>query len=91
MNMKDKTWTSDRDDLLKRLKRAEGQLRGIQKMVATDSDVAELIKQISAVRGAIDKVFYIALGGRLRKEWPGERGGNKALNECVALLRQFGK
>lgn len=49
-------YASKKDGIGKRLKRAEGQVRGIAKMVDQDSYCIDILTQISAVRGALDKV-----------------------------------
>jgi DNA-binding FrmR family transcriptional regulator len=41
-------------DLLNRLKRAEGQLRGIQRMIQEGQSADDVASQISAVRKALD-------------------------------------
>ncbi|MGA1846712.1 metal-sensitive transcriptional regulator [Deferribacter abyssi] len=43
-------------DLLTRLAKIEGQVRGIVKMIETDKYCIDIINQVSAVRGALDKV-----------------------------------
>lgn len=42
-----------KDDLQKRLKRIEGQLRGVQKMLDEDRDCREILQQLAAVRSAM--------------------------------------
>ena len=46
-----------RTDLLHRLKRAEGQLRGIQRMVEEGEDCLAIAGQMSAVRKALDSAY----------------------------------
>lgn len=46
-----------RTDLLHRLKRAEGQLRGVQRMIEDGSDCLEIAGQMSAVRKALDSAY----------------------------------
>lgn len=41
-------------DLLNRLKRAEGQLRGIQRMIEKPESFADIASQLAAVRKALD-------------------------------------
>ncbi len=41
-----------KDDLLKRLRRIEGQVRGIQRMIEDERDCHEILQQLSAVRSA---------------------------------------
>jgi CsoR family transcriptional regulator, copper-sensing transcriptional repressor len=49
-------YTPTKDQLLKRLRRIEGQLRGIQKMVEEDRYCIDVLQQMSAAQAAIDKV-----------------------------------
>jgi DNA-binding FrmR family transcriptional regulator len=52
-------YSTSKDDLLKRLARVEGQVRGIAGMVEADRYCIDVITQINAVRAALDR---IALG-----------------------------
>jgi DNA-binding FrmR family transcriptional regulator len=49
-------YTATKDQLLKRLRRIEGQVRGIEGMVEQDRYCIDVITQISAVQAALDKV-----------------------------------
>ena len=49
-------YTATKDELLARLKRIEGQIRGIEGMVDEDRDCIDVLTQISAARAALDKV-----------------------------------
>ena len=49
-------YTATKDQLLKRLRRIEGQVRGIEGMVADDRYCVDILTQISAVQAALDKV-----------------------------------
>lgn len=46
-----------RTDILNRLKRAEGQLRGIQRMVEQGETCLDIAGQMSAVRKALDSTY----------------------------------
>ena len=46
-----------RTDLLHRLRRAEGQLRGIQRMVEEGENCLKIGQQFSAVRKALDSTY----------------------------------
>ena len=48
-------------DILKRLSRIEGQIRGIQKMIESDKQCGDVLTQISAVRAATNKVGILLL------------------------------
>jgi CsoR family transcriptional regulator, copper-sensing transcriptional repressor len=49
-------YTASKDQLLARLKRIEGQIRGIEGMVSEDRYCIDVLTQISAARAALDKV-----------------------------------
>lgn len=46
-----------RHDLLNRLKRAEGQLRGVQRMIEEGEPCLDIASQLSAVRKALDSTY----------------------------------
>ena len=52
-------FTDDRSrtDLLNRLKRAEGQLRGIQRMIEAGEPCLDIASQMAAVRKALDSAY----------------------------------
>ena len=49
-------YTATKPQLLARLKRIEGQTRGVQKMVEDDRYCIDVLTQISAIQAALDKV-----------------------------------
>ena len=49
-------YTASKDQLLARLRRIEGQIRGIQGMVEDDRYCIDILTQISAAQAALDKV-----------------------------------
>ena len=44
-----------------RLKRSEGQLRGIQKMIEEERDCMNIMIQLSAVRSSVDRVIELLI------------------------------
>jgi DNA-binding FrmR family transcriptional regulator len=48
-----------KDDLTKRLRRIEGQVRGVTKMVEDDRDCREIIQQLAAIRSAANQVSLL--------------------------------
>lgn len=48
--------------LVLRLKRVEGQLRGIQKLIDADTDCEKVAQQLAAARKALDKSFFALVG-----------------------------
>jgi DNA-binding FrmR family transcriptional regulator len=43
----------DKKDLINRLKRAEGQMRGVQRMIEEERDCEAILQQMTAVRSAL--------------------------------------
>lgn len=49
-------WHRDNADLLARLRRIEGQVRGIHRMVEEDRYCVDILMQLAAVRAAVNQV-----------------------------------
>jgi len=49
-------YTPDKDNYLKRLRRIEGQIRGLQKMVEDDKYCIDILTQVSAATRALQSV-----------------------------------
>lgn len=45
-------------EMLKRLARVEGQVRGVQKLIDQDEDCEKILQQMTAARKALDKAFH---------------------------------
>jgi DNA-binding FrmR family transcriptional regulator len=56
-------YTESKDDLLKRLRRVEGQIRGLQRMVETDTYCIDVLTQVSAATRALQSVALELLDG----------------------------
>lgn len=61
-----KSYTASKDQLLKRLARVEGQVRGVTKMVEEDRYCIDVVTQINAVQAALDKISLGLLDGHAR-------------------------
>lgn len=59
-------YTATKDQLLVRLRRIEGQTRGVQAMVEDDRWCPEILQQIAAVQAALDKVALGLAEGHVR-------------------------
>jgi DNA-binding FrmR family transcriptional regulator len=82
-----------RNELVLRLKRVEGQLRGIQAMILAGEDCEKVVQQISASRRALDKTFFNVLACAIQE--PGTVGAaaartEKRLEQAAKLLAKFG-
>lgn len=58
INMTQLTDAERKKSLVMRLKRIEGQLRGIQRLIEEDADCEKVAQQLAAARKALDKSFY---------------------------------
>lgn len=52
--------------ILNRLKRAEGQIRGIQKMITDGKECSEIIPQLNAVKSSVDRIKGIMVAENLK-------------------------
>ncbi len=83
-------------ELIHRLRRVEGQLRGIQAMIEKGSDCEAITQQLSASRRALDKAFYHVLscaiqsGGEPAAAGSGKAAVDKRLEHAADLLAKFG-
>lgn len=59
-------YVDHKGDLIKRLRRAEGQVRGIQRMVETDTYCIDILTQVSAATKALETVALALLEDHLR-------------------------
>jgi DNA-binding FrmR family transcriptional regulator len=59
-------YTSDKDGYLKRLRRVEGQIRGLQRMVENDEYCIDVLTQISAATKALQAVSLGLMDEHLR-------------------------
>src|SRR6266700_272931 len=68
-------YSASKDQLLGRLSRIEGQVRGVARMVEEDRYCIDVVTQINAVAAALDKVALGLLDGHVRHCLIGGHGG----------------
>lgn len=77
-----------------RLKRIEGQVRGIQKMVEEDRYCVDILVQISAINAALKKVGY-SITERHIKHCVSDAilsgKGDETIEELMEVMKQFSK
>ncbi|WP_412540634.1 metal-sensitive transcriptional regulator [Longispora sp. K20-0274] len=88
-------YTATKDQLLARLRRIEGQVRGIEKMVDEDRYCIDVLTQISAIQAALDKVGLGLLDGHARHcmhegamEGKAEEMADEMLSAVARLMRR---
>lgn len=55
------------NDILNRLKRVEGQIRGLQKMIADQDDCEKFLTQLAAAKAALEQTGMIVVAKNMRK------------------------
>jgi CsoR family transcriptional regulator, copper-sensing transcriptional repressor len=70
-------YSASKDELLKRLRRIEGQVRGLESMVEDERYCIDVLTQISAVQAALDKIALGLLDGHARHCLAGDGNGPK--------------
>ncbi len=84
----------EKQKLINRLKRVEGQVRGIQKMVEDDRYCVDVLVQVSAVSAALKKVGYTLLEHHTRgcvSQAVADGEGDEAIEELMKVIQQFSK
>lgn len=87
----DKEAAQARRSLVLRLKRVEGQLRGIQNMIETGSDCEDVALQMSASRKALDKAFFELVACAIEHPQFSAQKGEKTNQRVQRLARTLAK
>jgi CsoR family transcriptional regulator, copper-sensing transcriptional repressor len=86
-----------KDALIKRLHRIEGQVRGIERMVSADRYCIDILTQISAVSTALDSVAFLILDEHVKHCVAGalasgdETEARAKTEELLAAVHRFAK
>jgi len=82
------------ESIIKRLKRIEGQVRGVQKMVEDNRYCIDVLVQISAIQAALNKVGLNLLERHVNhcvSKAIREGNGEESIDELMDVIRQFSK
>ncbi len=79
-------YSATKDQLQNRLRRLEGQVRGVEKMVEEDRWCPDILVQIAAVRAALDKVALGLVEGHVEHCMAEGAGDEKRRAEMTAEL-----
>lgn len=82
-------YTASKDQLLARLRRIEGQVRGVEGMVDDDRYCIDVLTQIAAIQAALDKVALGLLDGHARHcvvDGQGEGSPEELTDELMAAV-----
>lgn len=83
-----------KEDLIQRLRRIEGQVRGVQKMIEEDRYCVDILTQLAAIRAAAHKVALTILEAHTRgcvARAIQSSGGEEAITELMEAIEFFTK
>lgn len=85
---------SDKQAIMRRLRRIEGQVKGIQKMVTEEKFCGDILIQISAIRSALNNAGGLILEnymkGCIERHTQGD-GDNGDLDQLIDILLKYSK
>ncbi len=84
----------EKQALMNRLKRVEGQVRGIQKMVDEDRYCVDILIQISAIQAALKNVGFTITERHIKhcvSDAIQSGEGNETIEELMSVMKQFSK
>ncbi len=84
-------YSASKEQLAARLRRIEGQVRGVQRMVEDDRYCIDVITQISAIQGALEKVALGLLDDHTRHCVLGPESGQLREERTEELVAAFGR
>ena len=85
------SYADHKDDLLSRLRKMEGQVRGLQRMIEEDRYCLEVVQQINSLTSAAREVSMLVIEDHLKgcvSTAVREDEGDAAIKEMVHVLRR---
>jgi DNA-binding FrmR family transcriptional regulator len=84
----------DKEALIKRLSRIEGQVRGVAKMITEDRYCVDILNQVSALQSALDAVAIRLLENHAHgcvHHAIQSGNGEAAIDELMTVVRKFAR
>ena len=85
------SYSKDRAQLVRRLSRVEGQVRGIARMIERDEYCVDILQQTAALRAAVDAISILILEDHVQGcvRTAAERGeADKYVDEVIDVVRR---
>ena len=82
-------YTMQKQQLQTRLRRIEGQVRGVARMIDEDKYCVDVVTQVAAIQAALDKVSLGLLDGHIRgcvREEIQSGGGDAKVDELLEVM-----
>jgi DNA-binding FrmR family transcriptional regulator len=89
----------NKQSLLKRLNRVEGQVRGVAQMIHSDRYCVDVLTQIAAIQSALDAVALQLLedhtrgcvANAVRADHDSNGNGDRAITELMTVVKRFAR
>jgi DNA-binding FrmR family transcriptional regulator len=81
-----------RKNVLIRLRRIEGQVRGVQRMVENEAECSEIMNQIAAIKSAVNQVGLLVFENHAREciaRSFNEKDNEQSFDEIVKIMGRF--
>jgi DNA-binding FrmR family transcriptional regulator len=84
-----------RENILLRLRKIEGQIRGIQKMVEREAECAEILVQVAAAKSAIKRVGTLVIQNYLKNcvrsalDLQTRKAKDRNMDEWIAIVSKY--
>jgi DNA-binding FrmR family transcriptional regulator len=85
-------YSARKEEILARLRKIEGQVRGLQRMVEADSYCVDLLTQIAAVKRAMDQVALGLLDSHIKgcvRDAVAAGDADEKVEELVTVVERF--
>ena len=79
----------DKKALILRLKRIEGQMRGLQRLVDEDAPCESVAQQLSAARRALDKAFHSMVGCLIESRLASKGSAPADIKQALDILSRY--
>lgn len=89
---KNKMQNDPKKSILLRLKRIEGQVRGVQRMIEEEAECNEIMNQIAAIKSAVNHVGILVFESHARDciyRAVNEQDNEQSFNEVVKMMGRF--
>lgn len=74
--------------VVNRLKRLEGQIGGIAKMIEQEKPCDEILTQLAAARSALDKIGLVVISQRMRECLKSDVFGENAVEKAIEVFQK---
>jgi DNA-binding FrmR family transcriptional regulator len=79
----------DKKALILRLKRVEGQMRGVQRLIEEDAPCEAVAQQLSAARRALDKAFHSLVGCLIESRLSATGNAPAEIKQALEILSRY--